>query len=248
MDSGSTERVAETLQPGRLNRALIRLFMKRASVVGFEPVAEGFRLITVESPEFQGIRWIPGQKIQVALGSAFVSRTFTPIEWDAKAGRTRILAYAHGASPGSEWIRSMKAGDECDIFGPRASLDVSGVAGPVVVFGDETSIGLGYSILRQNPNRAVHCLLEVGSVETSRSVLSRLDLSATELFERRWDTTHLQEIEQRLPAFAAAGATFVLTGKASSIQQVRRALKALDIPASRLASKAYWAPGKTGLD
>jgi NADPH-dependent ferric siderophore reductase len=51
-----------------------------------------------------------------------------------------------------------------------------------------------------------------------------------------------------LPVLAAAGASFILTGKATSIQRLQRALKAQGVPRSRLLTKAYWAPGKTGLD
>lgn len=47
---------------------------------------------------------------------------------------------------------------------------------------------------------------------------------------------------------AAKGAQLVLTGKASSIQRVSRALKAAGVASSRMRTKAYWAPGKTGLD
>ena len=44
------------------------------------------------------------------------------------------------------------------------------------------------------------------------------------------------------------GTLFVLTGRAQSIQQARQALKARGVPGSRIVSKAYWAPGKAGMD
>ncbi len=235
-------------QPGRLGKMLVRMFMKRATVVSCEPVDEDFRLITLESPQFKGIAWTPGQKVQITLGSAFSARTFTPIEWDTTAGRTRLLAYAHGAGPGSDWIRSARHGDECDVFGPRASLDVSRAAGPVVIFGDETSVGLAFATARHDPSRTVQCLLEVNSPEDARPVLVQLGLSETELFARQQDETHLGDVDRRLSTFATTGATFVLTGKAHSIQRLRRTLKALNVPTSRLVTKAYWAPGKVGPD
>jgi ribosomal 50S subunit-associated protein YjgA (DUF615 family) len=40
----------------------------------------------------------------------------------------------------------------------------------------------------------------------------------------------------------------VLTGKATSIQYITRLLRQRDIDAARRHSKAYWAPGKAGLD
>jgi hypothetical protein len=50
--------------------------------------------------------------------------------------------YAHGVGAGSGWVRDVKPGDECDVFGPRNSIDVRPASGPLAVFGDETSIDL----------------------------------------------------------------------------------------------------------
>lgn len=235
-------------QPGRVGRALIRMLMRHAHVVAVESVADRFRLMTLEGPGFKGLSWVPGQKVQVAMGSAFVARTFTPIEWDASSGRTRLLGYAHGSGPGSAWISGARPGDECDVFGPRASLDASRVGGQCVVLGDETSIGLAGALSRQLPGGALRCLIEANDVADSRQALTRLEIADVELFERTGHDAHLDEIERRLPALAAAGASFVMTGKATSIQRQRRVLIGLGVPAGRLLVKPYWAPGKTGLD
>lgn len=234
--------------PGRLSQTLIRMFMKHARVTEVATISAGLRLITLESPEFKGITWTPGQKVQVAMGSAFASRTFTPIEWDAQAGRTRLLGYVHGNGPGGTWANNVQPGDECDVFGPRTSLNVSHVNGLSVVLGDETSIGLIAALSRYSPGKPLKALLEVGAVAQTSQALTQLDLGSVELFERTEDDTHLTTIEHCLPAFVASGATFVLTGKAPTIQRLRRALKAQGVPASRLIAKAYWAPGKRGLD
>ncbi|KAF1043862.1 MAG: hypothetical protein GAK35_02010 [Herbaspirillum frisingense] len=235
-------------QPGRLGRALIRMLMKQAGIAAAEDVAPGFRLLTLESPEFKGIAWTPGQKVQIAMGSAFVARTFTPIEWDAAAGRTRILGYTHGAEPGSDWIRQAAPGNGCHVFGPRASLDAAGLAGTPVLFGDETSIGLAYALAATEAGRALQCVLEVNGLADTLSALSQIRLGNTELFERKNGDVHLDDIERRLPPLAASGAAFILTGKASSIQRVKRCLNALNVPSARILSKAYWTLGKTGLD
>lgn len=246
--SGHAPDAPPSASPGRLSRALIRVLMKHAYVVEARSIADGFRLVTLESPEFKGLHWSPGQKLQIAMGSAFVARTFTPIEWDAAAGRTRLLGYMHGLGPGSAWIRDVVPGDACDVFGPRASLDSGDAADMCVVFGDETSIGLASAIKHHAPGRNLRCLFEVGIEFHARQALKYLGLEAAELFERTEADSHLERIECRLQPLAATGASFVLTGKASSIQRLRRHLKSLGIPASRLLSKPYWAPGKTGLD
>jgi hypothetical protein len=65
---------------------------------------------------------------------------------------------------------------------------------------------------------------------------------------RRADDTHLPEVEQRLADALARTprASLVLTGRAPAIQRLRTGLKARSLSAHK--SKAYWAPGKRGLD
>ena len=239
---------AATKVPGPLGKALLRLLMKQATVVATEPLADRFRLITLEGPALQGAAWVPGQKVQVAMGSAFVARTYTPIDWDGSAGRTRILAYAHGDGPGSAWVRGVAAGDPCALFGPRSSLDARRLEGPLAVFGDETSIGLAYALASQDRTRTVTGCFEVGDVESAAQAVVRLGLEGIRLIARHADDAHLDAIEAILPPLVAAGAAFVLTGKAGTVQRLRHALKRQAVPAARIATKAYWAPGKTGLD
>lgn len=244
-----TELVASKQRPeGRLSSMLRRVFMRRATVTTCEQAADRFHLITLESPDFRDVEWTPGDKLQIALGSAFVARTYTPIEWDSEAGRTRILAYDHGSGPGSDWARALRPGDVCDVFGPRASLDVSWVPDPVFMLGDETSFGLALAMGRQTWAATVEFVFEIEPLVDSRRVLGALDFGNWRALEKRPDDTHLAEIETRLPALAQSGATFVLTGKSTTIQRVRKALKGLDVPSTRLMTKAYWAPGKAGLD
>lgn len=233
---------------GRLSSLLRRLLMWRATATACQPVAKGFTLITLESPDFRNREWTPGDKIQIALGSAFVARTYTPIQWDAEAGDTRILAYAHGSGPGNDWIRNLKVDDVCDVFGPRASLDVSWIPGPVLLVGDETSFGLAVAMRRQAYAANVDFLFEVTDAGESRRALDAVGFGLCRLIERQGDDCHLAEIETSLPALAASGSTFVLTGRSVTIQRLRRVLKDLDVPAERLMTKAYWSPGKTGLD
>lgn len=239
---------SDTSLSGRLGKALRNLLMKSARVTAAEAVAERFRLITLESHAFKDVAWMPGQKIQIAMGSAFIARTFTPMEWDAAEGRTRILAYAHGNGPGSDWIRRVGVGDECDVFGPRPSLKVGNGSKSIAVVGDETSIGLAYSLLHEEPTRSVRCLLEVNDIQSARQVATQLGLADAALVRRMNDDSHCQEIETKLRSFAAADTAFVLTGRAPFIQRLRRALKDAGVSSSRLVTKPHWAPGRTGLD
>lgn len=238
----------ETAAPGRLSQALLRLLMRQARIVATERLADRFKLITLEGPALAGVAWSPGQKIQIAMGSAFTARTYTPLEWNAAAGRACILGFEPGDGPGSAWVRNVAPGDMCDLLGPRGSLDLRRTPPSTAVLGDETSIGLAYALAQLNPARSMRCLLEVTDAESVRQVLTQLGMAEATLFAKQDGDAHLDAIEAAIPALAAAGAGFVLTGKAATVQRLRHRLKRSGVPAANILTKAYWAPGKTGLD
>ncbi|AFK56215.1 siderophore-interacting protein [Tistrella mobilis] len=239
-------------QPGRIARTLQSWFMRPARVAAVETLSPHFRLITLEGTALKDVAWTIGQKLQVAMGTGMTARTYTPIFWDAAAGRTQLLAYLHdqdaasGAAPGSRWAAALTAGAGCHVFGPRRSLDLTGAGGPVVVFGDETSFALAASLGAEGD--AEGHLFEVTDVAASRLVLARMGLNGARVIGRQAGDTHLAVAEAELTRLAARRVRFALTGKASSIQRMSRALKTIGVPAARIRAKAYWAPGKTGLD
>jgi NADPH-dependent ferric siderophore reductase len=223
-----------------------RIFTKQAIVHCVDKIADRFYLITLQSSSFKGRSWTAGQKVQIAMGSGFATRTYTPIDWNPSTGVTRILGYAHGNGPGNDWLRNMRPGDQCDVLGPNASLDLERVSGPIVIVGDETSIGLAYAL--QQEHIEVQTLLEVGAVENAQAIAKALQLRDVRFFLKSKEGAHLPDIARELTTLADDGATFVLTGNAESIQQLRQGLKSLNVPSTRQFTKAYWAPRKTGLD
>lgn len=234
--------------PGLVTRTLLRWLMRPARIAAVETLSPHFRLVHLEGDALRNVAWTAGQKIQVSMGSGLSARTYTPMSWDTDSGGSRILTFAHGDGPGGRWASGLREGDICQFFGPRRSLDLSGLATPVVQFGDETSFGLAAALRdSQQADDAIE-LFEVSDVTESRPVLEAIGLGQATLIERTADDAHLAAAEAELAQLAATGAHFVLTGKASSIQRASRALKAAGVGSSRLKAKAYWAPGKAGLD
>ncbi|WBL81254.1 siderophore-interacting protein [Bradyrhizobium xenonodulans] len=233
---------------GPVMRMLLRWLMRPARVVTIEILSPHFRLVELEGEALKDVAWTAGQKIQVAMGTGLSARTYTPMSWDRGRGRTRLLAFAHGDGPGSRWASGLHEDDICQFFGPRRSLDLAGFEAPVVLFGDETSFGLA-AALRDNlqTGGALH-MFEANDIAESQQALDAIGLCQARLTARSADDAHLAAIEAEMLRLAANGAQFVLTGKASSIQRISRTLKAGGVASSRIKAKAYWAPGKTGLD
>lgn len=235
---------------GRIEGALTRIFMKRATVRECRPLGERFRLVTLSGDALRGVHWTPGKKVQVAVGS-WAYRTFTPLSWDADQGTTQLLLFLHGDAPASAWGRTLTTGDACTLFGPRDSLDLPALGRPLLIFGDETSLGLAYS-MRFTPSGAgrVSMVFEVNSGEAARVVLEQLQLGDADLIERKPDDAHLGEVEEVVVEHLKTRSieSFALSGKASSIQRVSKRLRSLGVSRSQLRTRAYWAPGKVGLD
>ncbi len=237
-----------TVSQGRITRTLLRWLMRSARVAAVETLAPQFRLLHLEGDALRDVAWTTGQKVQVSIGSGLGARTYTPMSWNAGAGSTRLLAFTHGDGPGSRWASGLRAGEGCQFFGPRRSLDLSGLDTLVVLFGDETSFGLAVALRQGALAAGATEVFEVSDVAAARPVLEAVGLGKATLIERIADDAHLGDVEAELLRYAARGAHFVLTGKASSIQRVGRALKAAGVVGSRVRAKAYWAPGKVGLD
>jgi ferric-chelate reductase (NADPH) len=235
---------------GRLEGAVSRLFTKSATLAEATLLADGFRLLTLSGTALQNVDWVPGQKVQIMLGG-WVQRTYTPLSWDAATGSTSLLAYMHGAYPGSDWARTLALGDPCAIFGPRGSLDLNALERPAVLFGDETSFGLAHA-LRHTPggSAGVRLLLEVTAPEVARTVLDAIGVSGAELLVRAATDAHLTELERVVTELheKERPQSWVLSGKAGSIARVAKRLRQLEVPRQRIQTKAYWATGKAGLD
>lgn len=227
---------------------LLRWLMRPARVAAIETLSPRFRLIELKGEALKDVKWTAGQKIQIAMGAGLSARTYTPISWDTGNGRTRLVAFVHGDGPGSRWTSGLREGDTFQFFGPRRSLDLAGFEAPVVLFGDETSFGIA-AALRNNlqAGGALH-MFEATDAAESRQALEAIGLGQARLIARSDSDDHLATVEAEMLRLAANGAQFVLTGKASSIQRVSRALKAAGVASSRIKTKAYWAPGKSGLD
>ena len=228
---------AKAILGGVLGRFIFRI----AQVVEVSAPAPSFRRITLAGDALRDVGWQPGDKLQVFL-SGVGTRAYTPMLWDAALGRTALLVYVHGASPGAAWARDAAVGDRVQLFGPRRSIATDGQTS-ILVFGDETSIGLVCALSQARDGAQVSAVLEASRPAEAESALRTLGVEAR-LVQRTASDQHLSEVGEHLRSALRAqpGALLVMTGRARAIQSLKRVLGA------KAATKAYWAPGKVGLD
>jgi NADPH-dependent ferric siderophore reductase len=231
-----------------LGDSLKKLVFREVQVAGLQDLSSGFRRLDLSGESLRGARFAPGDKVQLALEDG--ARAYSPFAWDGVRGAMSLLLHRHGDTPSVRWANGVVEGERLYVFGPRGSLGL-GSSGPMVLFGDETSFGVARALLESRGSASELCFVFEGSGRTElRSVLDALQLPGAALIERREDERHLAEVEERLRAALTlnAGSRLVLTGKAQSILALRKSLKARPVAHAGQIVKAYWSPGKRGLD
>lgn len=220
-----------------------RVFFHQATVADVVDVAPRFRVVTLEGPALAKTTAHPGDKIQVRARGLSL-RTYTPVDWDRAKGRTKLVAFVHGDGPGAAWTQSLRTGDACAFFGPRRSIALAETTEPVVLFGDETSIGVAASLAALRGDDA-HVVLEASSREAVAPVLDAMSIPRATVCPRGDD--HLRDAAERIAAVATRASSIVLTGRAASIVAVRDHLRSLGAPPP-FKAKTYWAEGRAGID
>jgi NADPH-dependent ferric siderophore reductase len=225
-----------------LKSLLGKLLFPELRVTSAEVIGQRFRRLRLEGEALTKGSFTPGDKVQIVLDDG--TRTYTPFAVDAGKGTMDLLVYAHGETPGACWGKSVRVDDTIRVFGPRGSIPLPSLAGPVVVFGDETS----FALARAHQDVALGAprpLFEVSDVADAEHALAALGLEA-DVVARQENERHLDALEDHLRA--RSGATLVLTGKAQSIQALRGRLRARPSSFAAQKVKAYWSVGKRGLD
>jgi NADPH-dependent ferric siderophore reductase len=199
---------------------------------------------------FKCVKWIPGQTVQIYLGN-FIKRAYTPMSLDSETASADFLVYLHGKGPGSEWAASARAGNVCQVMRPKDSIDFTSFTQPALFFGDETSLAAAQALSRcQGQAAAARYVFEVNSPSEAEVVLRSFGVKEASLVQRREDGSHLADVISQMAdqAVRIQSPQWVFTGQGRSIQGVQKGLKQAGVPLSGSKVKAYWSPGKTGMD
>jgi NADPH-dependent ferric siderophore reductase len=248
-----------------LSSAVEKLLFHPVTITHAETIGGRFRRVRLQGEVFKGVKWVPGQAVQFYLGN-LTKRAYTPMEIVPDAGAATFLFYMHGGGPGSAWAGSLKIGDRCKVMRPKDSLDFTNFEGRALFFGDETSMAAAYALQSCRRADASHrYVLEVSSAAEAKTVADRLGLDDVTLYQRTGEGEHLVGVVRKLAQRAgedfegsehshktdkSGGQVFqwIFTGQAPSIQRVQKGLRGLRVDLRRSKVRAYWSPGKTGMD
>ncbi|MEM6346759.1 MAG: siderophore-interacting protein [Bacteroidota bacterium] len=178
-------------------------------------------------------------------------RHYTPSHYDKAKGVCEVLFYLHGYGPGSIWADRLEAGDQMKLMGPGGKMAYQFEQQRHFCFGDESSLGLCLNIQSEakKQGNAFKCLLELDAENQSWPEMIALEAelmgksheyAAQEALDyiEAWPQTSWAEWQE---------ASFYLTGRAKSIQRLRKSLLNKGVSRKQIISSPYWAEGKKGL-
>jgi ferric-chelate reductase (NADPH) len=247
-----------------LSSAVENLLFHPVAITHVETIGGRFRRVRLQGDVFKGVKWVPGQAVQFYLGN-LTKRAYTPMEMQPDGGTAEFLIYMHGGGPGSTWAAGLKARDVCKVMRPKDSLDFTNFEGDAIFFGDETSMAAAYALQSCARADARHqCVLEVTSAAEAKSVVESLRLRDVTLYQRTGEGEHLDGVVISLAQSASRDlvgsddpdktdkyrrvSRWIFTGQAQSIQRVQKGLRGLGVEVRNSKARAYWSPGKTGMD
>lgn len=182
-------------------------------------------------------------------------RHYTPSYYNAEEGVCEVVFYLHGQGPGSKWATTLEAGSKLKLLGPGGKISYNDVILDHFFFGDETSIGVCDCLKNMALEKGGHyfCLLELEQQHfhwpeftglESHKVQKSFEFPASkaiqylEDLEKQSEKNWLQEYQNGI---------FYLTGRAKSIQSMRKFLLSKGITSKQIQTEPYWAEGKKGL-
>lgn len=213
------------------------IILSKSRIVSNERLSPHFQFITIKGKSIKKKEWIPGQKIQIQLKGDEM-RSYTPSSWDQSSGIMQTLIYMHGKGPGALWARDVRAQDKVVVLGPKSSLKIDESVKRVIFFGDETTFGLAYALLKNRSDIEFHFFFEANDLNESKNILKKFELENSSLFELNQMDAAAVKLGQ---AFINDGETkIILSGKQQSIVALRQRLYAQDIPKEFIDKKVYW--------
>lgn len=211
--------------------------------------------ISYISPQIKKIRFQGDvSKMNFEVGYANVIRVseteyrnYTAAYHNKEKGIIDIIFHIHGNGVGSQYIDTIKIGDEIYISPSRGKKIYDPSIKQQFIFGDETCLGVASSFLPylKKNNHPFHFYFELK--EVNKNVPELLGLENFTVFPKNGSFGNEKWIND-LPLFKTSEwqtASFVLLGNAKSVKTFRNVLK--NNMYGKIAAQGYWLEGKKGL-
>ncbi len=219
--------------------------MHPVTVMHTETPYPGFRSVRFEGP-LQKCRYTPGNVVEFRVNDTDY-RHYTPSSFDSEKGICEILFYLHDRGPGSAWASQLSIGDSLRLMGPGGRISFREASSRHIVFGDETSVGLGLAIQNECRARKAEVTIIIEADKTCHEFVGKNgpDWFSLDRQDPHWERLILDTAGKR--GGFLTGTSFYLSGRAKSIQRLRNLLKENGVEARQIFTEPYWEEGKKGL-
>lgn len=239
-------------QEQRVAPRLLDRFFVHGTVDAVEDLTPRLRRIRIVGPELRDLDWTPGQHIRLLVGDLGSAQNWlrglrdtlrTYSLWDHDdSGRLELCVFDHGNDgPGARWAGDVRAGQRVAFTRPEGRFVLDDSAPYHLFAGDETAAVPFGAMLRALPEKThVHGVVEVDGPD------DWLPLALGWVYRSAGES--LVDGVRALDLPAEPGVAYV-AGEARACQAVRRHLvQDRGWPRRSVVVKAFWAPGKRGLD
>ncbi|MFN0257770.1 FAD-binding oxidoreductase [Pedobacter ureilyticus] len=197
--------------------------------------------------DFSKINFPVGAYIDFRV-NATDARRYTVSNVDIEKGILEIIVHLHGNGPGSNFMNGLRAGDVVDLNRPRSERNYyAKSAERLLIFGDETSLGLACAFLPELKKKKHQFLYYLELDEENWNIPEQLGLENFVVFPKNGYFKNETWLDQ-LAIFQSKAwqeAHYVLTGNASSAQAFKKAIKRNT--KGKVFLHGYWLAGKKGL-
>lgn len=223
------------------------LKVPQAEVVDIEVLSPSLKKIRLKG-QFQKLPFESGSYVSFKL-NYIQTRKYTVSTLDKVKGCLEFIVYRHKyKGSGQTYMNQLTIGDKISMNSLRANsnyLDVP--TAKFIFFGDETSLGLGISLLQKWKQMNAEFLFLFELDEENQLIPAQLGFehalvfSKNKMFRNEKTIGTLEPIE----SIKWKDAVFLLTGNAKSIQIFRKVIK--DKTTSKVYTRGYWIEGLEGL-
>ncbi|WP_410879379.1 FAD-binding oxidoreductase [Myroides sp. DW712] len=218
-----------------------------AEVVDIEMLSPSIKRIQIKG-QFEKLHLNSGAYISFTLNYV-QTRKYTIATLDKEKGCLELLVYLHHhKGNGQRFMDQLKIGDQMNMNSLRSNSNHLNLAtSKYVFFGDETSLGLGLSLLNKWKQQQVDFLFLFELDKENQDLPEKLGFEQTWVYPKKNTFRNERMIGQLEPIKSNQwkDAVFLLTGNAKSIQIFRKVIK--DKTTSKVYTRGYWIEGIEGL-
>ncbi len=232
---------------GDTMEVVFRKMVHPATVVAVEYIPPRLKRVVLGGDLAQ-LKYIPGNVVEFRINDREF-RHYTLSGFDPETGQCEVLFYLHERGCGSRWAAQLQVGDQVKMMGPGGRIRYNRELRHHFFFGDETSVGLVQCLQQEALSRGQeymavvelekrhYCWLDAMGIK-AEAVGKSYENPAGEAIALVASMVHFEPWLQGM---------FYLTGRARSIQAMRRYLLSRGVASGRIRCEPYWAEGKQGL-